>query len=297
AALIGLAPLHDNALADLVAEHVAAPHGMVDRIAVVTDDARRAVLRDDFGLEDASPVFCEPFRQWVLEDHFPTGRPEFEAVGVTFTPDVAAYERMKLRILNGGHACIAYPGALLDCHFAHDAMAHPLVAGFLDKVETEEIVPMVPPPPGQDLWDYLALIKSRFANPEVKDTIARLCLDGSNRQPKFILPSTRDRVAQGAPVTGLALESALWCRYLAGGSETGREYVLEDEQADRLRAAALAAKADPAAFIGQRDIFGDLADAPAFSTAFGRALGMLWSEGTAATLQRYLALEPGAALA
>ncbi|MEC9431666.1 MAG: mannitol dehydrogenase family protein [Pseudomonadota bacterium] len=297
AALIGLARLHDKAFADWVAEHVAAPDGMVDRIAVVTDDARRAVLRDDFGLEDASPVFCEPFRQWVLEDHFPTGRPEFEAVGVTFTPDVAAYERMKLRILNGGHACIAYPGALLDCHFAHDAMAHPLVAGFLDKVETEEIVPMVPPPPGQDLWDYLALIKSRFANPEVKDTIARLCLDGSNRQPKFILPSTRDRVAQGAPVTGLALESALWCRYLAGGSETGREYVLEDEQADRLRAAALAAKADPAAFIGQRDIFGDLADAPAFSTAFGRALGMLWSEGTAATLQRYLALEPGAALA
>ena len=296
AALTGLARLHDPAFADWVEDNVAAPDGMVDRIAVVTDDARRAVIRDDFGIDDASPVFCEPFRQWVLEDRFPTGRPEFEAVGVTFAADVSAYEKMKLRVLNGGHACIAYPGALLDCHYAHDAMAHPLVAGFLDKVETEEIVPMVPPPPSQDLRDYLTLIKSRFANPEVKDTIARLCLDGSNRQPKFILPSTRDRVAQGAPVTGLALESALWCRYLAGGSETGRDYALEDEQADRLRAAALTAKAEPAAFLGLRDIFGDLGDAPAFSTAFDEALTMLWRDGTAATLARYLSLPAGAPL-
>lgn len=296
AALVGLARLHDPSFADWVAANVTAPDGMVDRIAVVTDDARRAVLRDDFGLDDAAPVFCEPFRQWVLEDRFPTGRPEFEAVGVTFTENVAAYERMKLRILNGGHACIAYPGALLDRHYAHDAMAHPLVAGFLDKVETEEIVPMVPPPPGQDVWDYLALIKSRFANPEVKDTIARLCLDGSNRQPKFILPSTRDRVAQGAPVTGLALESALWCRYLAGVSDTGRKYVLEDEQAERLQAAAMAAKADPVAFLALRDIFGDLADAPAFVEAFGQALNGLWRDGTAAVLERYLALPAGAPL-
>lgn len=295
-AVAGLARLTDPALADWIRANVAFPNGMVDRITPATTDSQRAQLAARFGVEDAWPVFCEPFRQWVMEDRFPQGRPAFEEVGVTFTDDVAAFELMKLRILNGGHAIIAYPAALLDLHDVHSAMAHPLVSGLLDKIEREEILPVVPPVPGTDLEDYLATIQARFANPDVGDTVARLCFDGSNRQPKFILPSTRDRLAQGLPVTGLALESALWCRYLAAETESGAPITLDDIHAERLQAAARAARRDPEAFFGLGDIFGDLAHDTAFRTAFATALTALWREGVAPTLERYLALPPGAPL-
>ncbi len=296
AAVVGVADLIDGALAKWIGAEVAFPNGMVDRITPSTTDAQRTGLRERFGVEDAWPVFCEPFRQWVLEDHFPQGRPALEEAGVTFTDEVAAFELMKLRILNGGHAAIAYPSALLDLVYAHDGMAHPLVSGFLAKLEREEIVPVVPPVPGVDLVDYVALIEQRFANPEIGDTIARLCLDGSNRQPKFILPSTRDRLAKGLPITGLALESALWCRYLFGESESGASITIDDIHAARLRKAARAAKTQPLAFLALDDIFGDLAAAPVFQQAFARALSALWRDGTAATLERYLSLAPGESL-
>ncbi len=288
-AVAGLADLVDPALGAFVREGVAFPNSMVDRITPATTDRERSILTERFGIRDNWPVFCEPFRQWVLEDNFPTGRPDLEEVGVTFTPHVAAFELMKLRILNGGHAAIAYPAALLGIHFVHDAMADPLVRGFLDKLEQDEIIPCVPPVPGVSLRDYYGLIAHRFANPDVGDTIPRLAQDGSNRQPKFILPSTRDRLKAGADVTGLALESALWCRYCAATTDAGEPIALNDPNAHRLTPAALAAKEDPAAFLGLRDIFGDVADAPLFRERFETALRGLWRDGTRATLQRYLA--------
>jgi mannitol 2-dehydrogenase len=287
-AVAGLADLVDPSLAAYVREQVAFPNSMVDRITPATSDRERTILMERFGIQDNWPVFCEPFRQWVLEDNFPTGRPALEDVGVTFTPHVAAFELMKLRILNGGHATIAYPAGLLGIHFVHDAMADPLVRGFLDKLETEEIIPCVPPVPGVDLQAYYQLIARRFANPDVGDTIPRLAQDGSNRQPKFILPSTRDRLNAGADVTGLALESALWCRYCAGTTDAGEPFNLDDPNASRLTPAALAAKDDPASFLDLRDIFGDVADAPQFRARFETALKSLWRDGTRATLQRYL---------
>jgi mannitol 2-dehydrogenase len=287
-AVVGLADLVDPALAAYVREQVAFPNSMVDRITPSTTDRERAILAERFGIQDNWPVFCEPFRQWVLEDNFPTGRPALEEVGVTFTSHVAAFELMKLRILNGGHATIAYPAGLLGIHFVHDAMADPLVRGFLDKLETDEIIPCVPPVPGVDLQDYYQLIARRFANPDVGDTIPRLALDGSNRQPKFILPSTRDRLQAGADVRGLALESALWCRYCAGTTDAGEPFTLDDPNANRLIPAALAAKDNPGSFLNLRDIFGDVADAPLFRSRFEAALNSLWRDGTRATLQRYL---------
>jgi mannitol 2-dehydrogenase len=287
-AVAGLADRVDPALAAFVRESVAFPSSMVDRITPATTDRERAILAQRFGLRDNWPVFCEPFRQWVLQDHFPAGRPSLEDVGVTFTADVAAFELMKIRILNGGHAAIAYPAGLMGIHFVHDAMAEPLVRGFLDKLEREEILPGVPPVRGVDLSAYYRLVARRFSNPDVGDTIPRLCQDGSNRQPKFILPSTRDRLKAGADVTGLALESALWCRYCAGTTDAGAPITVDDANAGRLMPAARAAKDDPAAFLALRDIFGDLAEAPAFQDRFQTALRSLWRDGTRVTLQRYL---------
>jgi mannitol 2-dehydrogenase len=286
-AVVGLADLVDPAVAAFVRSEVAFPNSMVDRITPVTGDRERARIAEEFDLQDRWPVACEPFRQWVLEDHFSAGRPALEEVGVTFTSEVTAYELMKLRILNGGHAAIAYPGALLGIHYVHDAVADPQIPGFLDRLELAEIIPCVRAPAGVDLQAYYKLVVQRFSNAEVGDTIPRLAFDGSNRQPKFILPSTRDRLALSADLTGLALVSALWCRYCAGSAENGELIEIADAKADVLMRAARAARVEPQAFLRLDDVFGDLGENTRFTAAFGAALSSLWTIGVRATLERY----------
>ncbi len=287
-AIAGLAELSDPKLADWVRANVAFPNGMVDRITPATGPRERA-LAESFGLNDPVPVTCEPFRQWVLEDDFPTGRPPLEQVGVTFTPNVHAYEAMKIRILNGGHAIIAYPGGLMDIELVHEAMAHPLISGFLKKVEADEIIPFVPPVPNTDLSAYFALIHDRFANPEIADTVRRLCLDGSNRQPKFILPSLRDNLAAGKLPKGLILESALWCRYCAGVTDSGAVIAPNDPNWERLTAVAKAARSDASRWLAMEDIYGATGRDPAVIAAFTDALNDLWARGAKAVLTDYLA--------
>jgi mannitol 2-dehydrogenase len=287
-AVAGLADLVDPGLGDHVRDAVAFPCSMVDRITPATTDRERARVADAFGIRDNWPVTCEPFRQWVVEDRFPAGRPALDEAGVIFTADVAAYERMKIRILNGGHAALAYPALLLGIGYVHDAMADALLRAFLDRLETREIIPGVRPVPGVDLAAYYGTVARRFSNPEIRDTIRRLAADGSNRQPKFILPSTRDRLRTGGEFAGLALVSALWCRACAGTDDAGRPIEVADASAPRLLAAARAARNDPGAFLDLRDIFGDLGAAPAFRGAFATALHSLWRSGVRATLRRYV---------
>ena len=289
AAVAGLARLSDPALADWIAAHVAFPNGMVDRITPATGP-RELGLAAEFGLtDDPVPVTCEPFRQWVLEDNFPTGRPALEKVGVTFTPHVHAFETMKIRILNGGHAIIAYPGGLKGHVLVHEAMQDPTIRAFLDAVQTREILPIVPPVPGVDLNAYKAQIIKRFSNPEVADTVRRLCLDGSNRQPKFIIPSIRDVLAAGGRANGLILLSAMWCRYCAGMDEKGATIEPNDPNWDTLHARAKAAKTFPLDWIGNTVIYGDLAQNPVFAAAFAESLSYVWANGVEAAMQRYLA--------
>ncbi len=289
AAVVGLARLSDPELADWIKRNVAFPSGMVDRITPATGPRERAIAAT-FGLaDDPIPVTCEPFRQWVLQDHFPNGRPPLERVGVTFTDDVHAYETMKIRMLNGGHALIAYPGGLMDVHYAHQAMAHPLISAFLDKVERTEIIPYVPPVPGTDLGTYYTLIRDRFSNPEVADTVQRLCLDGSNRQPKFILPSLRDALASGGSIEGLALASALWCRYCFGTTDSGAVTQPNDPNWDKLSAVSRLAKDDPAIWLGLTEVYGETGQDARLHEAFARHLTRLWQTGSAETLRVFLA--------
>ncbi|MBS3650297.1 mannitol dehydrogenase family protein [Pseudaminobacter sp. 19-2017] len=286
--LCGLAELYDPAFASWVADNVAFPNAMVDRITPATTDRERELLKQEFGVEDAWPVFCEPFKQWVLEDRFTLGRPALEKVGVQFVEDVSPFELMKIRILNGGHAAIAYPAGLMDIHFVHEAMQHELVRGYLEKLHLTEIMPTVPPVPDTDLEAYRQLIVQRFSNPKIGDTIRRLCLDGSNRQPKFIIPTIADQLRDGGSIEGLALESALWCRYCYGTTESGAEIAPNDPNWDRLVATSRSAKADPAAWLGMEDIYGEVGRAPVFAEAFARHLTALWRNGTRTVLGRYL---------
>ena len=161
---------------------------------------------------------------------------------------------MKIRILNGGHAIIAYPAGLLDIHYVHEAMEHSLIHDFLVKVEQDEIIPIVPPVPDTSLQNYFTLIVRRFANPAIGDTIRRLCLDGSNRQPKFIVPSIADAIKAGRSFKGLALESALWCRYCFGITESGAVIEPNDPNWELLKEKARAAKNDPQAWLAMNDV-------------------------------------------
>jgi mannitol 2-dehydrogenase len=286
-AVIGTCRLSDRDMADWIAANVAFPNSMVDRITPATG-AHERQLAQGFGLADAAPVTCEPFRQWVMQDNFPAGRPALEKVGVTFTDHVDRYEMMKIRILNGGHAIIAYPAGLLGIEYVHEAMADPMICGFLDKVLTQEVIPHVPAVPGTDLDDYKSLIIKRFSNPEIADTTRRLCLDGSNRQPKFIVPTIADRLAAGGDVRGLTLLSALWCRYCHGQDEDGRMIAPNDPNWQMLNQRAAAARDRPQAWLEMATVYGDMAGNARFTAEFATALDQVWRAGTRAALGDYL---------
>ncbi|WP_417806985.1 mannitol dehydrogenase family protein [Thioclava sp.] len=287
-AVVGLAQLSDPELANWIKSNVAFPNSMVDRITPATGPRERA-LAESFGLDDAAPVTCEPFRQWVMEDNFPAGRPPLEKVGVTFTDAVDRFETMKIRILNGGHAIIAYAAGLRDIEFAHEALADPQIRAYLDKIETTEILPIIPPVPGQDLNEYKQLIINRFSNPEIADTIRRLCFDGFNRQPKFIITSIRDRLAQSLDCEGLVLASALWCRYCNGTTETEAEIAPNDPNWERLVATSKEAKTRPPAWLEMSEIYGDLSKNAALVAQFTKTLNDVWARGSQAVIADYLA--------
>lgn len=286
--VIGLAGLSDPVLAEWIETNIAFPNSMVDCITPATSDRERALVRDRFGIADAAPVVCEPFRQWVLEDNFPQGRPPLEQVGAEFVADVSRHELMKLRILNGGHAAIAYPSALLGHYFVHDAMADPQIEAWLRALETREIIPTLKPIPGVDYGQYLELIVSRFANPEIGDTIPRLCLDGSNRQPKFILPTLQDALNDDGAIEGLAQEVAFWCRYCERVDEAGNEIAPNDDNHDALREYARASRENPLAFLSNRTVFGALGDNPRFQQAFARKLKLVHEQGVRKAIETYL---------
>ncbi|KAL3108913.1 hypothetical protein niasHT_011463 [Heterodera trifolii] len=282
--------LGQSELADWISENVAFPNGMVDRITPVTSERERMACLQHFGIEDGWPVFCETFKQWVLEDNFPAGRPALEKVGVQFVPDVTPYEIMKLRLLNGGHAAIAYPAALLGLKYAHNAMQHKLISAFLRKLQTEEILPTVPPVPGIDLHDYCKQIQQRFGNPKNGDTIRRLCFDGTNRQPKFIVPTIEHCLKTGQSIDGLALVCALWCRYCYGTDQKGQAVEPNDPAWPQLQAIASRARDndEPTVWLSMEHIYGSVGQSDAFLVVFAKTLRHLWQFGTESALKRYL---------
>ncbi|MCL4136372.1 UNVERIFIED_CONTAM: hypothetical protein GTU68_032612 [Idotea baltica] len=261
---------------------------MVDCITPATTEREIDIVKNMFGIEDAAPVVCEPFHQWVLEDKFPSGRPTLERVGVEFVDDVAAYELMKLRILNGGHASIAYIAGLLDIHYVHDAMNNPLIARYLKKLEFDEIIPTLEAIPSVSFTDYYHKIVERFSNEAVGDTIPRLCFDGLNRQPKFILPVIEDRLAQRKSIDGLALECAFWCRYCYAETESGAKIPANDPQWERLNTQARLAKENPLEWLKLTEVYGSLSKNEVFRQAFSNSLDSLWKNGTSKTVENYL---------
>ncbi|WP_426110297.1 mannitol dehydrogenase family protein [Massilia sp. PWRC2] len=288
AMLLAFAQLRDGALADWLAQHGAFPNSMVDRITPATTDAHRALLRQRFGLNDAWPVVTESFSQWVIEDHFPGGRPAWELVGAQMTADVAPYEKMKLRLLNGGHQALCYLGMLLGYQYAHEAMADVAIARLFVDMMDIEVTPLLSPVAGIDLAAYKRTLVERCANAAIGDQLARIGTEGSARIPKFVLPSIREQLARGGPIERLCFTVACWCRYLEGHSDQGAELPLSDPYAQQLRAAALRGGADAGALLSLQHLFGDLAAQPRFVAQVSAALARLYGDGARAALQHVL---------
>ncbi|KRC51911.1 hypothetical protein ASE16_02240 [Leifsonia sp. Root227] len=203
----------DPSLADWIATEVRFPNSMVDRITPVTTAEDRAALKERLGIDDAWPVSCEPFFQWVLEDSFSAGRPPFENSGVQIVDDVEPYELMKLRMLNAGHQAIAYFGLLLGYRYAHESAADPLVRDYLLAYLCREAMPTVPPVPGVDLDEYASSLLDRFASVEVQDTLDRLATDASNRLQKFVVPVIRANLQGRGPIDLAVAVVASWSYY------------------------------------------------------------------------------------
>src|SRR4051794_30957397 len=186
------AGLRDRDLGAWIEREVPFPNSMVDRITPATTDEDRAEVARRFGVEDGWPVVCEPFTQWVLEDRFSAGRPPYEDVGVQVVDDVGPYERMKLRLLNASHQALCYFAYLDGYRLVHEAAQDPLYRAFLEGYMEHEGLPTLEPVPGIDLEVYRHTLIERFSNPEVRDTVARLCAESSDRIPKWLLPVVRD---------------------------------------------------------------------------------------------------------
>jgi len=279
------ARLRDPDLASWVERETRFPDSMIDRITPATTDADRAEIRDRFGIDDQWPVVCEPFTQWVLQDTFAAGRPAYERAGVQVVGDVQPYELMKLRLLNGSHQAMAYFGYLAGHRLVHEAAQDPLFRAFLLGYMDQEATPTLDPVPGVDLANYKHTLIERLANPEIRDTIARLCAESSDRIPKFLLPVIRAQLATRGEIRRSAAVVASWTRYAEGTDERGEPIEVVDRLAGRLTRAARRQREDPLAFIADREVFGDLSDDQRFVAAYAPALASLHRRGARATLE------------
>ncbi|WP_152185701.1 mannitol dehydrogenase family protein [Segeticoccus rhizosphaerae] len=285
--ITAFARLKDPELADWIEAQVAFPNSMVDRITPVTTEEDRQRVTEEFGIEDAWPVVTEPFTQWALEDHFPQGRPAYEDVGVQVVDDVTPYELMKLRLLNASHQALCYLGYLAGYRFVHEVCQDELFTDFLLGYMRHEGQPTLQPVPGVDLDHYEHQLIERFANPEVQDTLARLCAESSDRIPKWLVPVIRSQLAAGGPIERSALVVAAWARYAEGVDEQGRPIEVVDRLRDRLVERARRQQEEPLSFLQERSLFGDLADQPRFVATYTKALESLHSVGARATLEAW----------
>jgi fructuronate reductase len=285
------AALRDAELGAYVAHELACPSTMVDRITPATTPEDRDRIATALGCEDAWPVVTEPFTQWVIEDDFTSGRPPWEETGAEMVDDVAPYELMKLRLLNGSHSTLAYLGYLAGYETVAETMADPAFRRLVKRLMDEEIAPTLAVPPGADLPAYQGALIERFENPALKHRTWQIAMDGSQKLPQRLLGTIRDRLREGAPIPLLALAVAGWMRYVTGADERGRPIDVRDPLASRLRQAADGAGPDPhrlmTSLLGFEEIFGrDLPGSPVFRNAVLEALTCVLRSGARAAVDR-----------
>ena len=296
-----LGELRDPELGAFISAEVAFPSTMVDRIVPATTDADRTYVADQLGVSDAWPVMTEPFCQWVIEEAFPSGRPAFEKAGAEFTSDVAKYEKMKLRLLNGTHSTMAYLGQLSGLETISDTIGTPAFARFIRRMMDEEIGPTVPGFSAAQLDAYKDALITRYNNPALKHRTAQIAMDGSQKIPQRLMNTARERLADGQPITLIGTALAGFLRFMTGTGETGAPLPVNDPKAAAFKtaadsagsqgvtrlapaeAAALAARLAPA-MLGIVEVFGDTGRDPRLIAAVEAPLARILSDGALATV-------------
>ena len=282
------AVLRKPELESWIAGNVAFPNSMVDRITPATTPTDIRWLADRFSVEDAWPVVTEPFLQWVIEDSFSRGRPQWERVGAQFTADVASYEIMKMRLLNGSHLAMAYLGALAGFTYVQDILADPLFVAFIKRF-MEEVTPVVPIIPNTSISEYKRSLMERFSNPTINDQVTRICSEGSAKLPKWLLPSIQELLDRNLSIDLLSLVIASWIFYLGRGvDQSGKPLDIVDARAAELTCIATGALDEPTPMLSIRSIFGDqLFASDTFRQKTAEALHLLSTMGVAATMEQY----------
>lgn len=290
--LESFARLRDPEVARWIAEQGAFPNSMVDRITPQTTAADKAALADAFGIIDAWPVVTEPFMQWVIEDRFSAGRPPFEKVGVQVVKDVRdveQFETHKLRLLNGSHSALGYPGQLAGFEYVHEVMGNQLFRKFVWQMMQEEVKPLLPAIPGVDIDEYCTTLIERFSNPTIMDQLPRICLNGSGKIPKFIMPSIAEAVRTTGPFRRLCFVAAAWFRYVTGVDDSGKTFEVVDPMREELQAKARAGGTSPAELLSIKSLFGDdLRTDERFLREMTTAMEDIARDGILKTIPKYI---------
>ncbi|NIA71773.1 mannitol dehydrogenase family protein [Pelagibius litoralis] len=292
--VLELAEAVDPALMRWIEAETSFPSTMIDRIVPATTEDDRQRVSERLGLRDEGVVICEPFRQWVIEDRFAAGRPLWEQAGAQMVSDVAPFEEMKLRLLNGSHSMLAYLGYLCGHETIADTMADDTLRRLTRRFMDREAGPTLKLPPGADLESYKQALIERFANPGLQHRTWQIAMDGSQKLPQRLLATIRDRLRVGAAIDLLALAVTGWMRYTAGHDEAGAVIDVRDPLAGKLVESYAAGQGDPSrivdAFLQLREVFDpDLADNPDLRKALTGALGLILTRGTRAAAEATLA--------
>lgn len=274
--VLDLARRRDPALANWIAAEGRFPSTMVDRIVPATTGADLRAIEELTGAPDAAVVVHEPFSQWVIEDDFVDGRrPALDRAGAQLVADVAPFEHMKLRSLNGTHSAIACLGVLAGLQTVAQATGDPVIRYFVEALWLHEIAPGFTPPRGEISLLYVAKLMERYRNPGIVHRTMQIAMDGSQKLPQRILATVRDNLAAGRKIERLGFVVAAWVRFLQGRSFAGERYSIDDPLANLLQGAALSE--DPvAAVLGIEDVFApDLAGDLRFQDAVRHGFDLL----------------------
>ena len=289
--VLTFAKKQDAVLADWIAQEVSFPNSMVDRITPVTTPELINYLKNEHDIADAWPVVCEPFIQWVIEDNFSNGRPPLEKLGVQFVPDVTPYEKMKIRLLNAGHSVLGIPGAIHGHPTIDACMKDSVFAKFMRQFMDEEVTPILGEIAGIDMDKYKDSLEERFANPNIKDSVSRICSESAAKLPKFLIPTLKENLANGGSIKYATFLLAAWCYYSDKEiNEKNEPLEIIDTKKASLNRAAKQTTNDWTAFLKQPALFGTLSENARFSAAYTKAVQSIYKAHNIRKLMKAITL-------
>ena len=277
--LLSFVQKQDPALYKWIETEVCFPNSMVDRITPVTPKSSIEFLKNKYQLKDDWPIVCEPYIQWVIEDDFSCGRPPLAKLGVQFVPDVTPYEKMKIRLLNAGHSLLGIPGAVHGHATINACMEDEVFASFMRQFMDIEVTPLLGEIEGIDLNDYKNSLEERFANPNIKDGVSRICSESSAKLPKFLIPTIQENLASGGSIKYGTFILVAWAYYSDKGVNVNNEQIeIIDARKEELHQSANQYEQDQLSFLRIPDIFGNLLQSERFVKHYSKMIEAFYKE-------------------